>query len=343
MIPASPLLALATLAGCTDDAGPASSATQRLTVETGRSADSSDTAAPTPTETGEPDTGSTGETGAVDPCLGLSPTPLSATVLDDYPSSEEFHFDAAGNVWNASGSVLYKTPYGGAPVEHAPYAVAEAAGTRILPDGSGIAVANEWNGSVDRIDLVTGAKSVIAASIDSPNSIGFDDRGFLYVAAYGAVLRYPLAGGGPEVLVSLPSHDFDGITFAPDFSRVYFNHDDGGTIGYVDLAVDGAVLNVGVLAQINQAGSPVELDGATADACGNVYVVGTSGDVYRVDPLGNAIRYFTVPGGAWTTSINFGSGVGGWGRDRLYVMERYNGLRVELEVGVDGYPEPHYP
>lgn len=349
MIP-GPLLALAILNGCTgDDTGrvPSTSTSQPLTVGT---APPPIIELPTPppqdtSDTATVESGSTGDTAApVDPCLNLPSAPLSSTLLTGYPSTEEFHFDASGDVWNASDSdsAVFRTPLGGPIDFFTVYDTVETAGTRVFPDGSALAICNEWEGTIDRVDLTTGARNVILSGIDQPNSIGFDNRDNLYIAAYGSILRYPLAGGAVETLVSVPWHDFDGITFAPDFSRLYFNYDEGGTVLYLDLAPDGTVLANGVLAQITQFGWPAELDGATVDMCGNVYVIGTGGDLYRIDPVtGDTLRYYTVPGYSWTTSVNFGSGAGGWGRDRIYIMERYDGL-IELEVGVEGYPEPHY-
>jgi hypothetical protein len=339
-------LSLSLLAACNDGVGVVPPATvASITVPT--TVPPPEPTVPIVTETGADTgdtggaTGSTGDTGVVlpDPCLTLASAPLSATLLTGYPSTEEFHFDAFGNLWNATDAedAVFVTTFGGPITVFTPYDSAETAGTRVLPDGSALAVANEWNGSIDRIDLTTGAVTPLLGGLDSPNSVGFDDKGYLYVAVFGGVVRWPLTGGPVEVIVDLPNYDFDGITFAADYSRVYFNQDDGGTVGYADLAADGAVLGIGTLAQLG-----ADLDGATADSCGNVYVTDTSGTLWRVDPYGVAIRYYEAPGSVWTTSVNFGSGVGGWERDHLYVMERYLGL-IDLDVGVDGYPEPHYP
>ncbi len=48
------------------------------------------------------------------------------------------------------------------------------------------------------------------------------------------------------------------------------------------------------------------------------------------------------PEGVLTTSIRFGSGVDGWRRDRLYVMNRAGGM-FEVFVGVDGVAAYHWP
>ena len=298
---------------------------------------------PTPVDTAGSDTGHTADTGP-DPCVGLPTAPLSWKRLSGVPSTEEFHFDATGLLWSASSDdqAVYETPYGGQPTLLVPFSSFETAGARVTPDGLALAVCDEWDGAVVRVDLATGATSLLVGGLDAPNSIGFDDRGFLYVAAYGQILRASLSGGPLEVLLSVPFADFDGITFSPDYDTLYFNHDEGGEIGKIEMDADGNVLSVGIVAQIGL-GWGGELDGMATDACGNLFVVLTGGDIVRVEPSGASALFWSASlPSAWTTSLNFGSGVGGWMRDRLYVMDRANGM-LELEVGVEGRPEPHLP
>ena len=137
----------------------------------------------------------------------------------------------------------------------------------------------------------------------------------------------------------MPGADLDGITFAPGDTTVYFNDDSGGTIGAVSLDASGEVTGIGASAALPGVGgwSGVELDGMTTDVCGNLYVVQTNGKLSRI-LLDGTVQTLLPVSGHYTTAVNFGSGLGGWERSRLYVMDRNDGL-WELDLGVEGRPE----
>lgn len=338
-----PLLAL----GCDPHGSGKVPGTDPPTPPTPPIVDTGDTV-PTPTSTG--DTGSVivdTDTGTlIDVCANLPTQPLSWVTLPSSITSEEFAFDASGYVINASDGAdgVFRTLYLGSPELVTPYSAFELAGTRFTSTGL-LAICDEFQGAVIGVDIATGAQTLLLGGVNSPNSLGFDDRGFMYVATFEQILRVDLAlpKAPVEVLLNVADADFDGITFSPSYDRVYFNHDDGGTVGYLELDAAGTVLSTQVLALLN-VGWGSELDGMAVDACGNVYVVAVDGLLRRITPDGVVITFAEInpPGGAWTTALNFGSGVGSWGRDRLYVMDRNNGL-VELEVGVEGRPEVHLP
>ncbi len=282
-------------------------------------------------------------TAAPDPCATLPPIGRPSLVSDVLPS-EEFAFDPVGHVLNAiESSGVYRTDYAGTRQIVSPGGSWEFAGARTSPDGTFLALCDEGAGVVLRVDLATGAREPLVA-VSNPNSIGWDDFGALWIAADTRLLRYfPSVGGAPELVVERPGADLDGVTFAPDGLAVYFNDDTGGDIGRVDLDATGAVVGAGFLASVPGVGpwAGTELDGMTTDVCGNLYAVKTNGELVRVSP-GGAVDVLIPATGNWTTSVNFGSGVGGWARDRLYVMDRTQGL-WELPVGVEGHPEPHLP
>ena len=68
----------------------------------------------------------------------------------------------------------------------------------------------------------------------------------------------------------------------------------------------------------------------------------TDGRIRRVRPNGNHREFvsLTSPIGLFTTGLHFGSGLGDWKTDHLYVMNR-NGEVIELYVGLNGKPDPH--
>jgi hypothetical protein len=81
------------------------------------------------------------------------------------------------------------------------------------------------------------------------------------------------------------------------------------------------------------------------DKCGNLYAVASYGEIYRITPTGEwavvvDLRHATN-NAMNLASVNFGSGIGGWRSDALYVSP-YSGKGLfEIVVGVDGKFEPH--
>jgi sugar lactone lactonase YvrE len=270
-----------------------------------------------------------------DPCLDLPVEPLSRERVEGTSPSEEFAFDANGNMLNVPDGeeAVFRTPFGGPSEIVGPFDAIEVAGVRVLLD-DGLAVANEWNGTVERVDLQTGARTTLASGLPSPNSLAVSPDGMLYVASLGEVARVDLDTLEVVRIVNLPWLDLDGLTFSPDYETLYFNYDEGGSVGALDLTSDEPP----VLFASLDTDYWSELDGMATDACGNVYVARVDGTIFRIDPEGNALEYAEVD--AWTTALSFGSGVGGWERDHLYVMDRSEGL-IELDVGIEGRPEPH--
>jgi hypothetical protein len=285
----------------------------------------------------------TGDSGLPDPCALVPRVPKGVRAVSAVPTSEEFAFDAVGNVVNATeASGVSITDFAGAGTVVSPGGSWEYAGIRITPDGAKATLCDEGRGTIQQVDLATGAREDVL-SIPGPNSIGWDVHGRLWIGSNSQLLRFdPAVGGSPTVVVDRPGADIDGVTFSPDFLTVYFNDDTGGDIGRVDLDADGEVIGGSVhasLAGVFAGGG--ELDGMTTDVCGNLYVVRTNGELTRIWSDGTEQRLVAATGN-WTTAVSFGSGVGGWERDRLYVMDRVNGL-WELDVGVEGRPEPHLP
>lgn len=81
----------------------------------------------------------------------------------------------------------------------------------------------------------------------------------------------------------------------------------------------------------------------TADACGNLYTVEMRGLVWRIPPDFSATEIvFEVPGFSGIPALNFGSGIGGWDADTLYVMD-FLGKLYAAPLGVPGKWEPYLP
>ncbi len=286
------------------------------------------------------DTQEGGPTIPQDECPIL-PGPRPWEYLDWVPSSEEFAFDDQGFLVNVDdgADAIWRTPYGGPQDLVAPYQAVEVAGSRFMIDGD-LVICDEWDGALVRIGP-DGSNELLLGGLNSPNSVAVDDQGFVYVTSFDEVRRLNPTNGDMTLLKAVENADLDGLTFSPDFRSLYFNHDDGGTIGVIKLDADGNALDTYT---INTIEGWNELDGMNVDECGNVYVLRTDGNIWRLKPDETLELFMDLgqQGNPWTTSLNFGSGIGGWERDHLYVMDR-NGGMFDIDVGINGKWEPHLP
>jgi len=272
--------------------------------------------------------------------LPVGPAPW--TYLTWVPPSEEFVFDDSGYLFNVDAfpDLVWRTPFGGPHEIVAPYQSREVAGTRFLLDGD-LVVCDEGDDAVVRIGM-DGGSELIAGGLTSPNSVAVDDKGQVYVTAYDEVWRLDPDNGDKTFLHAVPGSDLDGLTFSPDFKSLYFNQDEGGAIGLIELDDEGNALDAYVVGNA-PADFWNELDGMTTDECGNVYVVRIDGRIWRLntdltmEPVADLTEEYPT-----ATSINFGSGVGAWERDHLYVMDRQGGM-FDIDIGVRGKWEPHLP
>ncbi len=292
------------------------------------------------TPTGTPSGTPTGTT--TTPCMSMPPIPASWTVLNNIPPSEEFAFDAAGNLYNIDDGVglFYVTSYAGAPSVVAPYASAEVAGIRFRTTGDRLVLADEGAGALMELDLA-GSPSVLLGSIPSPNSVAVHRDGWIYTTAQDEVWLVDPSGVNPaELQFTIPGTDLDGLVFTNDYQWLYLNHDEDGVIIRARVNADGTLGAPQVVTTLSTGAA--ELDGMAIDECDNLYVLVTDGRIYLVRPDGAHAQWLNLTGGAvWTTSLHFGSGYGGWQRDHLYVMNRWGGV-YDIPVGLNGKPEPHY-
>jgi sugar lactone lactonase YvrE len=272
-------------------------------------------------------------------CVNLPALPTTWTELTHIRASEEFAFDDAGflvNVADVNGSLLI-TPRNGPPELLTTYSGADLAGIAVLPSG-GVALCDEGGGVVMRIER-DGSRGPLLTSVTSPNSTTVGPNGHVYVTDYDKIWEIDPVTEEAWELIRLPGRDLDGLALSPTYDTLYFNHDSGGTIAAIDLLGPGQITNSRVITSLQAGG---ELDGATVDICGNLYVAVTNGRIYRIFPDGSSELFLTLGGWYNTTSVHFGSGVGGWLHDHLYLMNRAGSL-FEIPVGIPGRPEPHYP
>lgn len=308
------------------------------------------------TDTGDPPTGTPTDTDTIGttPTTPTTPTTVPQVEVDctavptglrpyaKYtwaPSAEDFTFSADGYMFSITGGALKRTPYGGGSEVLVP-GLGDARGTRFLPDGR-VAIAHMDTGSVKVVDPATGSLETVAASLANPNGIAIGADGRIYVATTGQILRIDPETLDVEVVVDLPGNSFDGLTFSPDYRRLYFN-EEVGQVHWVDFDDDGVP------------GPPSDgidipngislLDGMAMDACGNLYVIVMNGKVWRIwADTGELEQILDVGGLAFIPALNFGlPPTGGWGNELLYVLD-FTGSLYEVDVGVPGKWEPHLP
>lgn len=295
-----------------------------------------------------PDSG--GNRADAGPPVGCDSIPALPATSSSMPwrSSEDFTFDAEGNLWGVSmeDQALHKITKGGERSIILPNVSSWGRGIRFLPGGD-MVVAEPDSSSLLRI-TTAGVSSVLLGNIGDPNGVAVHPNGTVYLTSGGGTLYRidPSTGVSAELVSGQIS--FDGITFSRDYRTIFYNTEGGQVFS---LAVD---------AEGNAAGSPqnyaqipkVEiLDGMTLDDCDNLYVVEMSGIVWRVTPekvLEKAVELNMGGGGgggfefSFISAVNFGSGVGGWDRNTLYIMD-LDGKIHEANVGIGSKPVPHLP
>jgi len=269
-------------------------------------------------------------------CSNLPAKPTSHMRLDYVPAGEDFTFDTEGNLVTVSlqNGALMKTPYGGPAQLVVPGISDFARGIRPLTNGE-LAIADPLSGSVVKV-AANGSVSTLLSGMPDPNGLVVGTDGFLYVThgEGGEVRRINASTGEFTKLVDTPGRSYDGIAFSLDYQTLYFN-EEVGTVNALDIASG----NVTTFATI-----PLTeiLDGMTLDECGNLYVVEMAGIIWRVSPEGVVENFYEVSEGfAFIPAVAFGSGVGGWKRDHVYIMNFKGGVYEVDTGGIRGRREPH--
>jgi sugar lactone lactonase YvrE len=291
-----------------------------------------------------------------DECANLPSLPRPSTFIKHVSPSEDFVFDIDGNIvqmydqWNA---VATKSTYSGESTIVASVNEISAQGTRMLPTGE-IVVTNARKNELIRI-YPNGSYESFANGIESPNGLAVDMDGFIYASSpAGKIFRVDPTANSYEVVLEYSGASFDGISFSPDYRTLYFDEEIGNVHkakvnGDGSLSDDELILNImdELQAEVGELWMDM-LDGMTVDACGNLYVVVMNGIIVRVTPDGEAdvatrlsrndrgidVMTERIP------AANFGSGIGGWKADHLYVMSFLGGI-YEVDMGITGKPEPH--
>lgn len=291
-------------------------------------------------------------------CGDIPELPVAASIVRTIPGGEDLEFDALGNLVVAERGLnaLFLIPRVGNQVLLNPdINLTSTAGTAVLPDGD-IVVADEFSPLIARVDPNTGQMTPIpyGPGIGGCNGLIVGSDGMLYCATYwdgpptSGVARIDPDTGDAEFLYAAPG--IDGITFAADETYLYFN--EGEFYGFGNGRLFRAPFD-GDLGDIEDLGPPLAgsqgtVDGMVSDVCGNVYIATQNvnnamcagSSVVRVTPDDTVAIATCLGNGAFTPGIAFGSGVGGWEADALYVID-WVGVVWEVPVGVPGEVLPH--
>jgi len=270
----------------------------------------------------------------------LPPPETYSSMRLDYPG-EEFVFDAYGNFVTAvdwADTVATMTRQGAWDFI-APHQSDEMAGVDMMANGD-LIIADEANGTIVRMTM-EGGETIVDGSILSPNSLAVSNLGLIYTTAYDELYRINPETDEKVLLVSYPGHDLDGVAFSPDYTQLWFNHDDRGHVYRMDLDENGDMVDVQYITEFNLSWQN-EIDGMTTDMCGNLYAVRTDGKIIRYLHDGTQEAFLKVNDGQYSSALHFGSGIGGWERDHLYMMDR-TGTLYDIDVGIPGAPEAHLP
>jgi hypothetical protein len=295
--------------------------------------------------TGDDDTSgdddSTGDDDTLD-CENLPAGPFNYGILFGPKATEDMAFDNLGNVIGADNGNLFKSTYAGEPSLWVPGAGGFIAGLRAIPSGD-IVYADVSSGTMYRIEADTGVRHAVLSGMEYANGIEVDLDGYVYAAEQNGsrVRRFdPITGEFDIVADGLDNPN--GVSFSPDYRTLYIGSFGGGTILALPFDEHGNPGEPEVL--VESLGNHL-LDGMGVDACGNIYVCEyLAAKVWRISPDGQ-LREPIVDFSSdteWIPNMQWGSGIGGWVEDNLYVLDIAANKMFEVPLGVPG-KERAYP
>lgn len=245
-------------------------------------------------------------------------------------------FDADGLLVGSDNSSLIKSSYDGDWSVFLPGA-GDIEQMTYLPDGD-LVVTTSWsNGHMRRI-TPEGGVSVLAPGL-SAYSVILGPDGMLYGAGWDGVYRVDPETGESDELLSTRGGGPSGRTlaFSADLTRLYMGTvDDRGRIFYFELGEDLEILSEPKLF-VEGVGHGWH-DGLGVDICGNLWAADyDSSKLFRISPDGqiDVMADWSDNSNQFGHGLFWGSGVGGWRADALYMPVPEAGKKVkELVIGV---------
>jgi sugar lactone lactonase YvrE len=276
-------------------------------------------------------------------CMSLPETPVATENLDAPRGYHDVAFDQEGYIVGYDGFNLIRVNHDG-QVENYAMGLTGVQGMDWLPDGSLVVAADAGLVKIEP----SGAQTVLASGVIAYGvTVGPDGK--IYAGDNAKLYRVdPAAPVGTEAEVYLdPARNPSDsgtclprtITFDRDHSVMYIGGF-GESVYVLSLDKD-----------LNPIGSPRHfalvrsssnfLDGQAIDACGNLYIPNfESSALYRVTPDGITKLYYQQDNVQYGHGVEWGSGIGGWKTDALYLPQPYSENHViEISVGVVGGPK----
>jgi SMP-30/Gluconolactonase/LRE-like region len=284
---------------------------------------------------GDDDTGDddTGDDDTLD-CSNIPQGPFNFTVLYGPKATEDMAMDDQGHVIGADNGNLFQSTYDGKFTMYLPGAGGFIAGLRALPNGE-IVYADVSSGTLFRVDK-QGVKHAVLSGLQYANGLDVNLDGTVYVAEQdGGRLRRIDPWTGDYDIIADGLNNPNGVTFSPDYQTVYVGSFGGGTIQAIELDKDGLMVSIQPL--VTNFGNGM-LDGMGVDACGNVYVCEyIAAKVWRISPDGKQQELVVNLSSEtdWIPNMQWGSGVGGWTRNHLYVLDISANKMYEVPVGIE--------
>jgi hypothetical protein len=262
-------------------------------------------------------------------CDSAPTSPLSQTNIVGARGFHGLAIDEFGYIVGSDGNSLIQADYHGNSTLFVPN-VGLCEQMTYLPNGD-LALVNTKVGIIQRISP-EGVPSTITSAYDAYGvTVGPD--GMLYAVGYQGIGRIDQTSGTSEMLVGNTTNgDTHVIGFSPDASKMYIGTEGHGYFYVAELD-----------ANFDPIGSPEVLakfggwhDAIAVDACGGIFVADyTKSALFRVHPDGTYYKFIDWDYGYYGHSLVWGTGVGGWREDALYVSLPYNNnLVVEVVVGI---------
>jgi hypothetical protein len=295
--------------------------------------DDDTTTTPTATtgDTAPVDTSPTGDTGGlVVDCAAIPAIPTGASIIPGLRSHHGLAFDDLGYFYGHDNGNVIKWDYYGAFALIAPGIGSMEQFDYDLATGMLYVASGTTIKEISPTGVVRNLGSI------SPGAYGVKvgPDGLIYAANNNRVYRIDPVAQTQEIYIdSSAQWDPRVMDWSPDNSKFYFAS-----------LFAGKVFSVDIDSNFDPVAPPVVLangfgsynDGMLVDVCGNIYlsVYGTSA-TYRIDPSGVVTTLMDPTLTNYGHGMQFGSGVGGWLDDAIYLPQPYNGDTVtEVIVGV---------
>lgn len=273
-------------------------------------------------------------------CAALPTGLLPFTQIEDVRPVEDFAFDDQGRLISHDGAnalVTYDYPW----VNPQPFAATPGSGggpasLRLLKNGD-VVYANVDTSSLYRVTLA-GQTTVLYGAFAYPTGIDIHDSGRVLIADLTGI--FVIDADAQTAEVTVPSGAFlspNGITYNADYSQVIV----GDRNGIWTYPIDSESRPTDVATLLAVSPDNAETLGMGVDACDNLYVL-LRNKLLRYGPNGGEPEeLLSTSAGAWFTNLQWGSGVGGWDDQTVYIIDRGSGGASYYAVEVDVPSKPY--